>query len=447
MIKCSASSLLSLLVFACLTVSAQAKAPAEQAARLGNDLTPYGAIRAGNADGTIPAWEGGLTRKPAGGNFDPDTGKPTSNPFADEKPLFTVTAGNMDQYADKLSAGQQAMLKKYPDSYKLCVYPTHRTSAAPQWVYDNIKKNAVNAKLTANKEGATGAYGGIPFPLPTEGAELILNHVIHWEGGDISRDMGACIVRRDGSRTVTSYGRYPTHFPYYQKGGSFETWNGYMEMDLNYYYEPPRRKGEIVLVHQFLDKSRQAWQYMPGQRRIRRAPSIDYDTPNPTYGGLVVYDDAFIFNGNIDRYDWQLVGRKEMIVPYNNYDVEIVPMDELLTGRHLNPEVVRWELHRVWIYDATVKDGKRHVYGRRVGHIDEDSFMNILEDKYDNQGQLWRTAVGCSVHNWDIPATMRSVSGYYDFQTDTYAAGELWRQRKFEAQDPNLFTTRYLRKA
>ncbi|MBL8420784.1 MAG: DUF1329 domain-containing protein, partial [Dechloromonas sp.] len=87
--------------------------------RLGKDLTPTGATKAGSSD--IPEWKGGLTTPPAG--WKPEQGY--TDPFANEKPLFTITGANADQYKDKLSAGVMALLKKYPN-FTMPVYPTHR---------------------------------------------------------------------------------------------------------------------------------------------------------------------------------------------------------------------------------------------------------------------------------------------------------------------------------
>ena len=98
----------------------------EEAARLGADLTPIGAEKAGNADGTIPPWEGGITTWPEGykpGDHHPD-------PFPDDPILFTITGQNADQYADKLTPGQMALLKTY-DTYKMNVYRTRRTASYP----------------------------------------------------------------------------------------------------------------------------------------------------------------------------------------------------------------------------------------------------------------------------------------------------------------------------
>ncbi len=107
------------------------------AARLGNDLTPLGGEKAGNADGSIPAWDGGITSAPAG--YKP--GDHHLDPFAREAPLFTITSANAAQYADKLTAGQQAILKAYAD-YSIPVYPSHRTASNPQRIYDATKRYA-----------------------------------------------------------------------------------------------------------------------------------------------------------------------------------------------------------------------------------------------------------------------------------------------------------------
>ena len=121
----------------------------------------------------------------------------------------------------------------------------------------------------------------------------------------------------------------------------------------------------MILAREPMDQSknaRKAWQYLPGQRRVRRAPTISYDTPNPGATGLMTYDDVFMFNGSLDRYDWKLIGKKELYIPYNCYKPQLkVPLTEKCLGGHPDPEYWRWELHRVWVVEGTVKPGKRHV--------------------------------------------------------------------------------------
>src|SRR6185503_18298037 len=155
----------SLLLAALLasTVSAQAAVSAHEAAKLKSTLTPVGAEKAGNKASTIPAWDGGLAKAPPGyknGDVRPD-------PYADEKPVLSINAKNMVQYADKLTDGVQALMKKYPD-FRIDVYPTHRTAAAPQSVYDNTFRNATQAKTVDGGHGVEGAWGGIPFPIPKD---------------------------------------------------------------------------------------------------------------------------------------------------------------------------------------------------------------------------------------------------------------------------------------
>lgn len=435
-----------------------AKQPAEKADLLKTELTPLGAERAGNADGSIPAWDGGLTAIPSNVDWSPATKELRPDPYADDQIQFTITAQNMAQYSDKLSEGQKVLLKKYPETYKLNIFPSRRNAAAPQWIYDNTYHNAINAQLTEDKLGATGAYGGIPFPMPTEGAEVIINHNARWEGGGDTGELAAnYIIQANGSITKGGTARYYFDRPYYDKDKTIDTWNKWLISALFEYSEPARRKGEIILSKNplnYTDKSKAAWQYMTGQRRVRRAPSIDYDTPNPSAGGLSTYDDAYMFNGSIDRYDWKLVGKKEMFIPYNNYQFDLAPLKEVLTKHHANPEYLRWELHRVWVVEATLKKGKRHSYGKRVLYIDEDYWFNALQDKYDTRGNLWRTSLCTTIMKYDggdVIGMGRRAALFYDFQGDSYAAGymvnDLGKNVLFEQPNPpEWFEAAHVRK-
>jgi hypothetical protein len=404
-----------------------AKVTAEEAARLKTALTPIGAERAGNADGTIPAWEGGLTSIPANVNF--DSKKPHPDPFADDKILFTITAQNLDQYADKLSPGIKALFKKYPDTWKMNVYPTRRTVGYAQSVYENAYLNAVEAELIGDgSKGFTGAFGAIPFPIPGNGAEAVLNHIYRVLPEMFIEYFSNYLVYPNGKYSRTSGQKNTTRIQYME--GKREDYDSdhFSQSVLIEYYEPARRKGEILLVRDRLDfrkNERGAWQYFPGQRRVRRAPSVAYDTPNPAFGGYGFYDETFIYNGKIDRYDWKLSGKQEMFVPYNNYQVDLVPLDELLTPRHPNPEYIRWELHRMWVNEGTVKKDQRHAYGKRVFYQDEDSWIVTLADCYDLQGALWRTRFQTSKHYYDQPMLRTRIATLIDFQVDAYVQAEI----------------------
>jgi hypothetical protein len=435
MMKKALKLILSTVITVCLIWAAlpvNAKVSKQEAERLKADLTPIGAERAGNAEGTIPAWDGGLTNIPDNVKSSFVSGEIFPDPFADDKVLFTITAQNMDQYAEKLSEGQKAMLKRYPESFKMNIYPTRRTAAWPQWVYDNIYKNALNAHLSEDKIDLLGAYGGIPFPIPKEGAEVVHNHLCLYQGPDAIEKGLNYVVNPDG-KTNQGGATYALARPYYKKGER-ASWDGKtLRKCLAFYFAPPRRKGEMVLVHnrtRYDGGTAPIWSYMVGQRRIRRAPSIGYDTPNTSWSGLGTYDDSYNFNNKTDRYNWELIGKKELYIPYNCYQFDLTDIDDLATPYHINPKYVRWELHRVWVVKATLKEGMRHCYGTRIMHMDEDTWVNVVEDKYDTRGNLWRTLFLNTIQDYDTMSTISRAFPGYDFQTPSYYISLSWNGLK-----------------
>ena len=395
---------------------AHAGVSAEEAAKLRNALTPLGAERAGNKEGTIPSWEGGETKAPAGYK----SGDPRPDPYATEKPLVSVSAKNLDAFEAKLSEGTKALLKKYPDQFRLDVYPTHRTAAAPQWVYDNTFKNATRAKLKGG-EWVEGAYGGIPFPIPHNGAEAMWNHSLAWVGSSTLITYQNWVGLADGRRSLAAKGFNLVQYPYYDPAGSLEKFKSEYQFLRVAQTEPPYKAGEQVLAVDSVDAPRQAWQYISGQRRVRKGPTIGYDTPDDVTGGQMGFDEAFNFWGPLDRYEWKLVGKKEIYIPYNTAKVMTAPVDKQAGPVSLNPDLVRWELHRVWVVEATLKEGKRHVYSKRTFYLDEDSWAALASDEYDARGQLWRTGFAYMAPTYDLPAPYTDMFGHYDLVSRVYS--------------------------
>jgi Protein of unknown function (DUF1329) len=391
---------------------------ADEAKTLGTTLTPVGAEKAGNKDGTIPEYKGGNTTPPAA--FKAGDGiRP--NPFAAEKPRLTIDAKNMAQHADKLTEGTKALLQKYP-TFRVDVYPTHRTVAFPKFVTDNTLKNATKAKTTNDGRSIEGAHAGFPFPIPKTGYEAMWNHLVRFNGHAYESKYRNLSVDANGRPTLSTEGNSVQEYPFWDN--SKTSADTYWRIKLTY-TGPARRAGEALLLVDPLDigaKDRRAWSYLPGQRRVKVAPDLSHDTPNPGTAGATTFDDTFIFNGSMERFDFKLLGKKEMFVPYNAYTaVYQSKQDDLLKPNHLNPDLVRWELHRVWVVEATLREGKRHVYSKRVFYLDEDSWAAVASDEYDARGQLYRAGLAYMAPSYDLPAPYTDMFSHYDLVARLYS--------------------------
>ena len=408
-----------LLAVASSVVSA-ALAP-DQIARLGGELTPLGGERAGNPAGTIPRWTGGIVTPPQSyrpGDHHPD-------PFADDAALFTITSTNMAEHQSELSAGHQALLRAYP-SFRMNVYPTRRSASFPQRIYDATREVAATAELVDDGNGVAGTAVGIPFPIPKNGLEAMWNHLLRYCGETIRRTIGQAAPTRGGAYTMVKFVD-ETHLLYSHQGMTEEGLDNKILLFKQKVLAPARLAGGILLVHEPLNQvkeHRRAWLYNPGQRRVRRAPNVAYDNPGTASDGLRTNDQFDMFNGAVDRYDWQLLGKREMYVPYNAYKLHSrqLEFDDILTPLHINPQHLRYELHRVWVVDAELKDGARHIYKRRAFYIDEDSWQIVVVDAYDNRDQLWRVSEGHVINYYDKPVLWTTLEVHTDLQAGRYIA-------------------------
>jgi hypothetical protein len=430
--------------------AAQAKVSPEQAARLGKDLTPLGAIRAGNAEGTIPGWEGGIT-KPIP-EYKP--GKHHPDPFAGDQPLFTITAANVDQYAGKLSPGQVAMLKRYPKSWRMTVYPTRRSAAFPQHVYDRAIANTATAELASGGNGVVKAIGGVPFPIPNEGVEAIWNHIFRYRGETLDQITGQVAPTAGGAYTFVRI-RQEFLWRYQTPGLSSDALDNRLFYFIQTVMAPARLAGDILLVHEPInqvEEPRKAWVYNPGQRRVRRAPNVAYDNPGTASDSQRTNDQNDMFNGTPDRYNWTLVGRREMYVPYNSYKLhsDKLSYDDIVKPGHINPDFLRYELHRVWVVEAKLKEGTSHIYARRTFYIDEDSWQILAVDQYDSRGDIWRVSEAHVINYYQVPLLWQTLEAHYDLQNGRYLAIGLNNQERPEIfnteMDQNEFTPDALRR-
>jgi hypothetical protein len=421
-----------ILLCAVLPLAAHAKVPADQAERLKGELTPFGAIRAADAASGIPEWTGGLREAPAGyggpGSFEAD-------PYAGQQPRFIIDARNKGDYVQHLGEGVKALLAAYPDSFRLPVYPTERSFAAPEEIYANTYRNALEAQLKEDGNGFSHAYGGIPFPIPQSGVEAIWNHVARWQGRYFQETSTTAQVRSNGSySTIREENQLLSN--YYAADRNADSLDNILFRYINRILPPSRSAGEILLVYETIDQvamPRLAWNYFPGQRRVRRAPTVAYDNPVDGY----VSDDADMFNGAPNRFEWKLVERRAFYVPYNNYRLGQpgTPHETILQPGHINPDLTRWEMHRAWVVEATLKLGERHVYAKRRFYLDEDSWSILMAESYDSRGQLWRVNLAYTKQAYQVPALTTEAIVYHDLIRRDYSALGLRSQEKA----PRLF--------
>jgi hypothetical protein len=364
---------------------------AEEAKQLGKTLTHFGAEMAGNMDGTIPAYTGGLTTPPAnykaGSGYRPD-------PFAAEKPLFSINAQNMAQYADKLTEGTKGLMKQYP-TFRIDVYKTHRTVAYPEFVLNQTVKIAQKAKTTNEGLSLEGAHAGYPFPIPKTGYEAMWNHLVRYQGRSLYSKNVTNLVDSRGKIIPSAEITIWREWPYYDLDMTRDETRQGIFWKIRWIFTAPARKageaGQATDPVDMYKNNRVAYQYLPGQRRTKLAPQIAFDTPSTDGGGEFTYDETWVFNGSMERYDWKLLGKKEMYVPYNTYRaIYTVSKNELYGPNHWNPDVVRWELHRVWVVEATLKPNKRHIYKTRRYYLDEDSWTAVAADMWDANGILFK---------------------------------------------------------
>lgn len=408
---------------ALIASQAGAAVPAGEAEALKSTLTPMGAERAGNKDGTIPAWTGGATHAAPGWH----AGMPRPDPFAQEKPLFSITAANVASYADKLPEGAVMLFKRFAD-YRMDVYASHRTAAAPQSVYDNVFRNAVRA--TAAPEGLAygveGAAGGIPFPIPKSGLEAVWNHLLAFWGPARELRLKTWVAAADGSIELTSSYREIADFPYYYPSATPQSYGGYYFKTLHAEDAPPAKVGEGYLAWQPINTRRfdfAAWRVLPGERRVRKGPSLSYDTPDPDASGFESLDEYYIFFGGPDRYVWKILGKKEMVVPYNDNRLYGRPTSEIMQPHHADPDDIRYELHRVWVVEGTLAPGAHHVVPRRRLYLDEDTWLALYSDSWDESGKLWKHGQALPYLMPDVPALILGSQFVYDFDLGGYMFG------------------------
>jgi hypothetical protein len=327
------------------------------------------------------------------------------------------------------------------------VYPTRRSASFPERIYEMTKRNAETGRLVANGEGVADVAEGFPFPLPQNAYELMWNHKLKYKGIGGTRYNNQVVPTTRGSFQLIRL-REELLGLYYREGMTIEDTNNILLYFFQEVESPARLAGNILLVHETLNQletPRQAWIYNPGQRRVRRAPNVAYDNPGTASDGLRTNDMTDMFNGAMDRFNWEIVEKREMYIPYNSYDAHSgdISADDLVRPGHLNPEYMRYELHRVWVVEATLREGTRHINPRRTFYLDEDTYQIALIDHYDQRGNLWRASEAHTINYYEVPTYWSSIETHMDLQSGRYIANGLDNQDPVNTFNVELSPSNY----
>ena len=436
---------------------AQAKVSEQEAARLGSELHPFGAEIAGNADGSIPAWEPKWKGLPAGLEYE-GPGHTRPDPYEADEPIVTITAQNCQEHAEQLGEGQKALFERYPD-YRIVVYPTHRDFDVNDTIKARVKWNATNTELDNGVETLKQYNGGVAFPMPDGYAQIMWNMRTNgcMESYHVAYDGYGVFANGERAHdAVDFYQSNPFNNPENPVGTTEEVVGDRIVWTLSERLAPQRKKGEMTAVQgpmDFQKDKRNAWTYDPGTRRVRKAPAIGYDNPDGP-GGLQTIDDHKGFNGAFDRFEYTLLGRKEIYVPFHNYQFNNKhngTLDDRLTQHYLNPDYVRFEKRRVWVVEGNLAPGKRHAYKKRRWFIEEDSWSPVMSENFDGRGNLWRVGYFLSDYQYDIECYEKHSQVFMDLPSGAYVSNFITIDRSennhsIPYMDKKHFTPANLRK-
>ncbi|WP_204360094.1 DUF1329 domain-containing protein [Ralstonia sp. GX3-BWBA] len=401
---------------------------------MAEDLTPEGADRSASKDGSVPVYAGKQSPE-AGwewGKVRGDFWKHKS-----EKPLYSIDASNIDKYADKLTPGQIQLLKQ-KKGYRMDVYASHRECQVPDFVAQNSKANLTGAKLDSTGEQLqTATLPGVVFPQPKNGAEAILNYMYRYHGEGLEwPKMVTSISPRPGSNEwIDVISPQHAFVPWGKPGKTTPQDVDQLSSAAFFKMEsPPALAGQAFVQRQFFNKPSETFYYFPGQRRVRRMPAYTHDAPVIGMENQYLIDEANMFYGTIDRFNWKLVGKKELLVPYNAFGMYKFKekLHDVATPDGVASSNRRYEMHRVWVVEATLKPSARHVASKKVFYLDEDSWLALVGEDYDAQGKLWKVRESYPIPVWELGGTCDNMpfvmydlsNGRYVMDQTTFGQGK-----------------------
>ena len=405
-------------------------------------MTAVGAEAAASNDRVVPAYSEGLRRFAE--RRRPKRGERLDHPFAADAPLFTVDRNSMKAHSALLSEGHKHLLRQHA-RYRMAVYPSRRSVSFPSVIEQASLANEMSARLVDADEIA-GVHMGVPFRRPKTGVEVIWNHRLRYRGqaNDWVYNRG---VRHESGDLEINQARWKFLAHYNRVTSTSQTARDDLIYQALLLIEPAEEYPQFQIVaHEALSPGvtrRKLWGNISPRSKTTLIPG-DNDALG-IFSRKIRFGDMFdVFSGITDAYVYKLIGKREMIVPYNAFafsvDVGLRPED-VLTPDHPNPDFARYEHHRVWVVEASLRQGKGHTFDRRVFYVDEDSWAILMVDCYTD-GELVRFQEGHLLPVYPTESVAYAPHVVYQFDIPRYFATRLplgARPPRFD--DPELLAT------
>lgn len=378
---------------------------------------------AGNSDGSIPPWQKATVVPLPGWTTGKDRGE--FSPFHNEAPTKRIDHANSQAHKNFLTSGQLALLTSKP-GYTMPIYPTHRSCGFPDFVLKNTQRFHGEARIAMNGwqiENAT--LPSIPFPQPRSGIEALWNFLLAYQGVGMQWTMGMTYLSSYSPDTEPVRYRFSqrVHTPW-GTPGAMSIFHAPYNYGVTYtYHAPAALAGQAISQRYYFDRSPESFYYFPGQRRVRRMTSYTHDAWTIGFEKTYPIDALLIFNGNPDRFDWSLQGKREVYVPYNAFNITGTDSSgkSIFERDFVSAHARRYELHRVWVVEGRLKPGMRHSTPRKVLYLDEDSWLAVIGEDYDGDDKLVRYKESAIMPIWEIGACS-TIAGMimYDLTQNRY---------------------------
>jgi hypothetical protein len=329
-----------------------------------------GAEQAGDPNNNIPAWTGGLdTGALAGAHY--------ADPFAADKPIDMVSAANGGRWQAWLTPGTQMRLLSDAD-LRLPVYPTRRSAADSAEFYAGTRENAMRAGMHDGLPEHISV--GIPFPVPDKGMQVIWNHLLRDRPAFGQRTFVQAFVQPNArllSHTIVQ--RFANYWPVPVKKHPEEIpLASLLELTI----VPQRLAGSVMMLRATLNQASKMWLRDAGALWLAKVTDAAPGTSVLGAAGLMDVDQLDGYLGPPGLYDWSLIGKEARLVPYNAYKLDTDDLNAALTPRHMNADVLRYEIHRTWHVRGTCRAEMSCHFNRRDYWLDEDTWQILLGDLY-----------------------------------------------------------------